>query len=412
MLKPKELRGKTPLTDSNSKGFNMYSISRFGLLMKAFPRRAFQQLVEQHQGNRYSKGFTRWDQLVALIFGQISGARSLRELEAGFNAHEVHHYHLGTRPIRRSTLADANAADHVDLFRKTCELMLGQLHGQLRRRLRSWLYVLDASPICLAGRGFEWAEQSRANCWQGIKLNLLIEANQAAPCVMRLSPAARADVHFGRSLEIESGATYVFDLGYYDFLWWDRLDAEGARFVTRLKKNARVTLMEAFPIPEESREVVLEDGRIRFDRPVSGSRGKNPWYGRSLRRVTVARPTHKTPLVLVTNDFTRSACEIAELYRRRWEIELFFKWVKQNLKVRQFYGRSENAVRTQLYVALITYALIWMLRHREGLELPLRYFMVLVRSTLFDRPDLAKVLAQRRRRRAQELAAVQMGLAL
>lgn len=391
----------------------MYRNTRFGELMKGLSRGAFEKTVSKHQADKYNKGFDSWDQLIAMIFAQISGCRSLRELEAGFNSQAAHHYHLGSREIKRSTLADANAKRSSDVFEEVCVQLLQQAHRKVKGELKDLLYLIDSTPIPLKGLGYdEWTKDNHSHRTQGLKVHMMYAPEADVPLHADITAANINDVEMGRKIMLEPGATYVFDKGYCDYNWWFKIHQNQSRFITRFKKNAGVERVEARAIPAEAQGTVLEDTVVRFKNQHPGGKRINRYYGTALRRVVIARPDKGTPLVLATNDFDRSAQEIAELYKQRWGIELFFKWLKQNLKIKQFLGRSENAVKIQIYTALITYLLAQHYRNRQGIKQTLKMWVVELRSGLFQRPEVERELAKRRRSWQLEHQRLQGALAL
>lgn len=391
----------------------MYRNTRFGELLKGLPRQMFEKNVFTYQGDRHSKGFTCWDQLLAMLFAQISGCKSLREIEAGFNSQSAAHYHLGCREIKRSTLADANAKRNVEVFSSTCEQLMQRVHRGVRSELKDLLYLLDSTPIPLKGRGYEWAEEKHNHRTKGLKVHMLYAPEMAMPVHTAVTYANVNDVEQGREIAIESGATYVFDKGYCDYNWWYKLHQSNAFFVTRLKKNAGIEPVKSLKVPSDAKEQgILEDAEIVFKSRRPGGSRINAYHGTPLRRILVDRPDKDSCLVIVTNDFSRSAIEIAGLYKKRWSIELFFKWLKQNLKIKSFVGQSENAVRIQLYTALIAYLLAY-LCHRAGKSAQsLKLWVIELKSGLFQRPEAEQFTATKRRRELQELHRIQGVLAL
>ena len=248
---------------------------------------------------------------------------------------------------------------------------------------------------------------------QGIKLHLLLDAQAQAPSWCDLSPPNVNDCTQALQLPIEAGATYVFDKGYCDYHWWARLEQQEAFFVTRFKRNAALKLIEALPVAEPVPDqadaaLILSDQRVELAYCHSGG-GRRRHPKLVLRRIEVARVGDQ-PLVLASNDFTRSAAEIAQLYRQRWQVELYFKWIKQHLNIRRFIGRSENAVRTQILVALIAYLLLALYRLRHGLKASLWQVLCEVRATLFQRPQTETAAHERRQRCRRQMAAMQRGL--
>ena len=233
--------------------------------MEGFPRGAFERLVSQQQTDKYSKGFRRWDHFVAMTYGHLSGCKSLRELEAGFNAQTAHHYHLGTKPLKRSTLSDANANRSYHLFERVCQQLASGVHRKLKREVKQMLYLMDSSPISLHGLGFDdWAYQYKNNLRQGLKLHVMIEAQQGTPCYSTITGMQVSDIKEGHRIALESGATYVFDRGYYDYNWWHQINRMQSFFVTRLKKNANVRVDEYRDLATEE-ALILEDAVIYFN---------------------------------------------------------------------------------------------------------------------------------------------------
>ena len=378
----------------------MFTISRFASLIKLLPRGVFDRAVREERADRYRKRFSTWNQLLAMIYGQLSGARSLRTLSSGFNAHEGHHYHLGCQSVHRSTLAHANAHGAVGVFAQVAQALLLQAPGKLRQEVGELVRLLDSTSITLKGRGFdEWTAATRTRNTQGVKLHVLLGLNEQAPLQYSISAANVNDIEYGRSLQPEAGVVYVFDKGYCDYRWWWQIEQRGAKFVTRLKSNARVQLLEERRIPRAARAVILSDQQVRLSNKTPGGGRHNP-YQKRLRRIEVAREG-KDPLVLATNDLKSSALRIAERYRQRWQIELFFKWIKQHLRIKSFFGRSETAVRIQILTALITYLLLALYAKAQGCKHSLHLLLNELRSTLFQRPQLE---LHRHRRWREKLA--------
>ena len=391
----------------------MYRNTRFGELMKGLSRGAFERIVSNYQADKYSKGLSCWDQCVAMIYAQLSGVRSLRELEAGFNSQSQHHYHLGTRTIKRSTLADANARRRVDVYADTFSLLLSQVSRTLRRELTDARYLLDSSPIPLKGLGYDdWTLDNRNSRTQGLKLHMMIESGSQLPCFAEMTAANINDIDKGREVPIEAGATYVFDKGYCDYNWWFEIHQQGAYFVTRFKKNAGIKIVETRPIPADAQESILEDSVVTFKNRRPGGQRVNAYHGTGLRKVVVDRPDKQTPLVIATNDMKSPALMIAQAYKERWGIELYFKWLKQNLKIKQFLGRSENAVKIQIYTALIAYILVALFRETYAVGQTLKICLVTLRSGLFQRPEVEQCVAKRRRKHQEDFQRIQRAFCL
>jgi putative transposase len=370
--------------------------------MKGLPRGAFDQLVKRRNADKYCKRFGHWDHLIAMLYAQLSGATGLRPVETGFNSHAAHHYHLGTSPIRRSTLADANENRPDAVFSDTAAWLMGKVSRKLRQQGNELMYLLDSTSLTLKGREFDkWTLKNRTRNTQGMKLHVLYDAQGEIPIWHDFSAANVNDVERATAVPLEAKALYVFDKGYNDYNWWHSIDEAGARFVTRFKRNAGVKVEKNLAIPEDAEGTVLADEIVSFKHKRPGGHRINLYHGKNLRRVTVARPDKDTPIVLATNDVDSSALEIAQRYKERWGIELFFKWVKQHLRIKQFLGRSENAVRIQILTALISYLLVALLRQTNGSKQTLWDCLCLVRATLFQRPESEASTYRKRRREAQ-----------
>lgn len=388
----------------------MFRISRIQELMKGLPRGAFDRMVAERQADKHSKGFGSWDQLVAMVYCHLSGANSLRQLEAGYNSQKTHHYHLGTGLLRRSTLAEANGKRNVEVFADVARTLMSGVGHRLRAEGKELLYLLDSTSITLKGPGFDaWTQDNSTRNTQGIKLHVLYAAHEQVPLQHSFSAANVNDIAEGVNLPIEADATYVFDKGYCDYNWWASIDTQGARFVTRFKYNAALRVEASRPIATEDSDTIMEDQNVRFAYRHQGG-GRRNRYEKILRRIVVARPDKERPLVLATNDLDTPASVIAQCYKDRWQIELFFKWIKQHLNIKRFLGRSENAVRIQILCALISYLLLALYRKTHGLTNSLWNLLAELRATLFQRPTIEAERYRKRRERFAEFAKLQPAL--
>lgn len=359
--------------------------SVFHTILKHMPWGEFDRLVEVSGADRRQRGFSTKTQLVALLYGQLSGAMSLREIEAGLSSHETQRYHLGIGRVRRSSLAEANAHRPSGLFADLFAALVKQAHRGLRRKLDGITYLIDATSVALAGRSERWAHFSAKFC--GAKVHIIYDPAADQPVYAAVSAANVNDITAAQAMPIEPGASYVFDLGYYDYGWWAKLDAAGCRIVTRLKRNTPLRLVEQRAVPAAGN--ILSD-RIGHLPARQAIRGKNP-YAKPAREVQVTIETGKV-LRIVTNDLTAPAQQIADLYKQRWAIELFFRWVKQTLKITRFLGTSENAVRIQIAVALIAFLLLRLAQATQtAVSSPLA-FVRLIRANLMHRRDLRALL--------------------
>lgn len=384
----------------------MTSITTFQELLKGLPRGTFDKLIKKHNADKYCKRFGHWNHLIAMLYAQFSGATGLRPLEYGFNSHVSKHYHLGTSQIRRATLADANERRADTVFNDAVVWLMGQVSRSTRKASEELMFLLDSTSVTLKGREFDrWTSGNQTRNTQGIKLHLLLDAHSEMPAWHRFSPANVNDVSLAREVPLQEKALYVFDKGYCDYNWWHQIDLAGAYFVTRFKRNAAVSVIEDRAIPASDADCVLQDQVVKFKSRHPGG-GRINQYDKPLRRVTVQRADKPTPLILATNDLISSAIEIAQRYKERWAIELFFKWIKQHLNIKKFLGRSENAVRIQILTALISYLLVALYKQRNGLKQTLWECLSIVSATLFHRTD-TEISAYRRRRRSAYYAAQQ-----
>ncbi len=367
--------------------------------MKGIPRGSFDAIVEKHKANKYIKRFSYWQHAIAMIYAQLSGASSLRELQAGFNGHVTHHYHLNASAIKKSTLADANEQRKEAVFVDVVQLLMQKVSRSIRQQSKEWLCLLDSTPISLMGREFDrWTEETKTRHTQGLKLHVLYDTKAAAPTWHCITAPNVNDVTQAWHVPLQKGAIYVFDKGYCDYGWWREIDLAEAQFVTRFKRNAGVHVEAELPIEEADKGLVMRDQIVRFKHKHTRAKCKLH-YDRPLRRITIAREGKATPLVLATNDLSSSAREIAQRYKERWGIELFFKWIKQHLKIKSFFGRSENAVHIQLLTALIGYLLVALHKQTHQLKATLWECLCLIRATLFQRRELD---AHRERKRQQK----------
>lgn len=359
--------------------------SVFHDLLKHIPWGAFEDLVERHGADRRVRRLTTKSQFAALLYGQLSGSSSLREIEAGLGSHAARLYHLGVSPVRRSTLADANAGRSSSVFAELFALMARQAHRGLRRKLTEATYLIDATILPLNSGSIDWARWSHKAI--GAKLHVIYDAAADRPLYAAVTPARVNDITVAQAMPIEPGATYVFDLGYYDFGWWAKLDAAGCRIVTRFKSNTPLAVIEELPVP--AGDAILSD-RIGHLPARQAHNRKNPFQD-PVREVRIRIDTGKV-LRILSNDLDATAQEIADLYKRRWAVELFFRWVKQTLKITRFLGTSDNAVRTQIAVALIAFLLLRLAQAAQKTIASPLAFARLVRANLMHRRRLDRLL--------------------
>ena len=374
-------------------GFNtaMFNTTRFAQILKPH-RDTFQKLTDLFQADKHTKHFTLWQQLIVMIYGHLSQANSLRQLVCQFNQHYQHHYHLGvSKTLKRSTLAEANQQKSIQPLIAFAQTLMSQLHPKEHQELKQLTYLIDSSPIQLLGQGFDWSKTGSRI--KGLKLHLQLELSQKQPTYFEITDANVSDIVIGKKLATEKGATYVMDRGYHSYHWWLDLHNQGITLITRPRNNARFEILNDFSSEIDPQSPVISDQRVKF-------KNKQPLKTldeMQLRLVTVEVENKPKPLVIVTNDFQRSAQEIADLYKQRWQIELFFKWIKSRLKIKRFWGQSRNAVQFQLLSALISYLLIKLesktkstwgaFTHEQIDKLSLNEFWQWNMTNLFGRPE-------------------------
>ncbi len=346
-------------------------------LLKMVAWSKFEAAVDKHEADRGVRKLDSKSHLVALLHAQLSGAVSLREIETTMASQAARLYHLGVRAPKRSTLSDANAARPAALFCDLFNDLLAQAQRGLRKASKEAIRLIDATSISLSSLSKDWATYEAHGC--ATKLHVVFDPDAEVAVHFAVTPARVNDITAAKAMPIEPGRTYVFDLGYYDFGWWADLVARGCRFVTRLKKNTPTRLIAERTVAEGGN--ILADRVVRLPERLARSR-TNP-CACDLREVHVRIDTGKI-LRIVSNDLDSEAEQIAQLYKTRWQIELFFRWVKQTLKIRKFLGTSENAIRCQIAVALIAHLLLSMAHALQSAVPSLLTFTRLVRANLMQ----------------------------
>ena len=359
-------------------------------LLKAIPRYRFDRLVDAHRGGYRDRDLSFWSQFVALVHAQLSGAQSLRHLIAALESHDNLLYHLGMGEVRRSTLSDANRDRPVAPFKAVFDYLLTKLHGGLAGEAREACRLIDATVLPLNATLSQWAHVGTKS--SAAKLHLVYDPAAACPTYFAITPARVNDITVAKTMPIEPGATYVYDLGYYDYAWWASLDAQGCRIVTRFKKNTPLALKHTRRVPRGEADILSD--RVGLLPVRLASSRKNP-FSKPVREVCVRIETGKV-LRILTNDLKATAREIADLYKRRWQIELFFKWVKQNLRIKTFIGTSENAVKIQIIVALIAFLLLRLAHQPYATIAVLKAFPRKVHSNLMHRKSVGEMLVPHR----------------
>jgi Transposase DDE domain/Domain of unknown function (DUF4372) len=353
-------------------------------VLKHVPWAVVDRLVEEHRADRDPRGLKTRAHLIAMLYAQFCSARSLREIETSLKCHASKLYHLGGGTVSKSALSDANGSRPFAVFAGLLSALMAQLQRRYRRKIGDCVRLIDSTSVQLSGLSSDWATFSTGVC--GAKAHIIYDPDADQPLYLMVTPSNVNDITAAKEMPIEAGATYVFDLGYYDYGWWATLHRAGCRIVTRLKANTPFEVIEERPVAPGSS--ILSDRIGYLPKRLAASR-RNPMSD-LVREVQVEIETGKV-LRIFSNDLNASAQEIADLYKRRWAIELFFRWVKQTLKISHFLGTSENAVRIQIAVALIAFLLLRLAHDAIGIVASPITFARLIRANLMHRrsiPDL------------------------
>jgi hypothetical protein len=355
-----------------------YQTTIFGQLLKALPRGRFERMAKQHRAGRKKRSLSGWSHLVAMVFAQASGSRSLRDLERVVERQCGVASHLGLEGLKRSTLADANATRPAGLFEDVAKTLAGQLAG--RGASREIVRLIDATQFVANKKMVEWTGAG------GIKLHMMYELGSERPVCFAVTPQNVNDTVIAKTMPVEGNATYVFDKGYYSFAFWARIDAAGSRFVTRLRQDSPIRVTGEHAV--EQGAGILRDVTGHLNERLKGMR-QHP-LPKPLRVIDVTITGGRT-ITLISNDLTSPATEIADLYKRRWQIELFFKWIKQNLKLGHFLGHSRNAAIIQIMSAIIVYMLIRIAALKHSASLGLQASVRLAQALLFARRPITDI---------------------
>jgi hypothetical protein len=359
--------------------------SMFSQILKLFPRTEFQSLVKRTHAERHARGFTCWGQFVAMLFCQLGRAHSLREICGGLASCEGKLSHLGITAPSRSTLSYANAHRPWQLYRAVFDELLARCQlvakGRKKFRFKNKLVSLDSTVIDLCVTLFDWAKFRRTK--GAIKLHLLLDHDGYLPSVAVVTEGRTHDVKIARTLRLDPGTILVMDRGYVDYAWFGRLTAQDVFFVTRLKGSAAYEVVEERTAPAGGKGLVLRDEVIRLT-----GQGASEKCPHQLRRIEVYDEETKRIFVFLSNHLKFGATTIAAIYKDRWQIELFFKALKQNLKIKTFVGTSANAVKIQVWTALITMLVLKYLQMRTQFGWSLSNLVALLRMNLFTHRDL------------------------
>jgi hypothetical protein len=357
--------------------------SIFSQLLQLFPRAQFQQAVQKHKAERHARGFTSWGQFVAMLFAQLADARSLREICNGLAASEGKLRHLGIpQAPNKSTLAYANEKRPWQLYQTLFEQLLERCQsvarGKKKFRFKNKLLSLDSTSIDLCAEVYDWARYKSTK--GAVKIHLLLDNEGYPPCFAHITDGKSHDITVGRTLRFAPGTIMAMDKGYVDYRWWKQITEDGAYFVSRLKEDLHYEVLEERKLPQNS--PVLRDCWIRI-----AATPQRP-FELALRLVTIFDEDKQRKLTFITNHLGFGATTIARIYKERWQIELFFKALKQLVRVKTFVGTSANALKTQIWAALIAMLLLKYLQLRSRFGWSLSNLVAIIRQQLFAYREL------------------------
>jgi hypothetical protein len=366
----------------------------FSQLLDFIPHHKFRAFVQRYHGNRRVRHFTCWEHFLCLAFAQLTYRESLRDIEACLRSLDTQLYHCGIRStVSRSTLADANEKRPWQIYRDIALVLIERARELYSNEtfvseLDSSIYAFDSTTIDLCLSLFPWAHGvGPGKTKGGVKLHTLLDVRANIPTFIRVSNSSLHDVNVLDEIPYEHGALYIFDRGYVDFQRLKDIDNVGSFFVIRAKRNLQCSRIYSRPVDKSTG--IRADQIIRLDIYKSQKE-----YPDQLRRVKYYDKENKRILVFLTNNFVLDAVTIAELYRSRWKIELFFKWIKQYLRIKSFYGTSQNAVRTQVWIATSIYVLVAIVKKELGIEQSLYTILQILSVRLFEKTTIFQLLTE------------------
>ena len=361
----------------------------FAELIAHLPQKEFQKCVARYAGSAQWRTFSCWDQYLAMAFAQLTYRESLRDIEACLSSVTGKLYHLGFRgTVARTTLADANESRDCRIFADFAHVLIGiarplYAHDPIGVDLDQSLYALDSTTIDLCLTMFPWAKFRKHKA--AVKMHTLLDLHGNIPTFIRISDGKLHDVNVLDDIPIEAGAFYVIDRGYLDFQRLYRLTLSAAFFVIRTKEN--VLLQRRYSRPVDKTTGLRSDQTV-----ILTTVGSATAYPDALRRISYVDVETNKHLVFLTNNFILPALTITQIYKCRWQVELFFKWIKQHLRIKAFYGTSENAVKTQIWIAVSVYVLVAIVRKRLRLDASLYQILQVLSITLFEKTPILRAL--------------------
>ena len=378
----------------------------FAQLTDFLPQRVFDGLVFKHHGNKYVKHFSCWNQLLCMVFGQLTGRDSLRDLMISIEPHKSKYYHLGFgKGTSRSNFANSNEKRDCRIFEGFAYYLIDQarqssvIDQDFQLNIDGNVYAFDSTTIDLCLSVFWWAEFRKTK--GGIKMHTLYDVKTSIPSFIHISEASLHDVNTMDLLYYEAGGYYIFDRAYIDYERFYRIHQNSAFFVTRAKSNFNFRRIYSNKVCKENGVLVDQIGRL-----TGFYVSKN--YPEKLRRIKYYDKETDKELVFLSNNFDLAAEEIAQLYKYRWKVELFFKWIKQHLKIKSFWGTSPNAVKIQIYSAIIAYCLVALVRNKLKVERSTYEILQILSISLLDKTPLNELLTNQNYKDVKELYGKQL----
>ena len=377
----------------------------FSQLTDFLPKRVFDCLVDKYSGNKYVRFFTCWNQLLSMLFGQLSGRESLRDLMIGLEAHRLKYYHLGFgQSVTRTNLAKANEKRNYKIFEEFAYHMIDQARKcsvvkDFELDIKANVYAFDSTIIDLCLSVFWWAEFRKTK--GGIKVHALYDVKVSIPSYIYITKASVHDVNLLAQLKFEPGGYYILDRGYLDYRMLYRIHRHEAYYITRAKSNTRFIRMYSHKVNKTSGVIYDQIGKLE-------GFYTHKEYPKKLRKIKYYDNETGKILVFLTNNFELAAAEIALLYKYRWKIELFFKWMKQHLKIKSFWGTTPNAVKIQIYSAIIAYCLVAIIGYKLKVDRSTYEILQILSISLLDKTPLKELLTNQDYKDVKELNYIQL----
>jgi len=363
----------------------------FAQLTDFLPRRVFDRIVENHQGNKYVRHFTCWNQMLCMVFGQLTSRDSMRDLMLSLEAHQSKYYHLGLgSTITRRNLGKANEKRSYKIFEEFAYVLIEEARRSCYKNdfeinVDGNVYALDSTTIDLCLSVFWWAEFRKYK--GGIKLHTLYDVKTSIPSFLHITKASVHDVNILDIIPYETGSFYIVDKGYIDFNRLYRLHLQGSFFVTRAKDNMRFKRMYSNIVDKTTGVLYDQIGRLE-------TYYSRKDYPEKLRRIKYYDQNRDRTFIFITNNTDLKAEEIAMLYKKRWEVELFFKWMKQHLQIKSFWGTTMNAVKIQIYCAIIAYCLVAIIGYKLKVDRSIYEILQILSISLLDKTPVREVLTK------------------